>query len=831
MPYRSRIFEVTASRFSSCPTCFTKIIRSPLQGILLTALLGPSLSQAQPAMVQAGDIDWIPYEELNEAQRELVDNACCGLYVEPALQAPDAAQGSTVVEGLGMQGDESGIWTIDSRLEVLQEGLNIQANEGRYDQNAALFTMQGDIRIRQPGLLLTGARARFDDRRQLSEIAQASYLLHESAVRGWADNIVYSGLDDIIHIDDGRLTRCEPGDESWLLAGEDIELNRITGRGTARDVTLRIKDVPVLYLPWISFPINDERQTGFLYPVLGSTSDGGFDIATPYYLNLAPNYDMTLTPRVQTERGVMLGVEGRYLGRNHEQRLELQYLPDDKLYDPATLDLPDTDSPPAAERWLVDYDLNARLARRWTGRVNYSSVSDIDYFQDFGDNGFISTTQSYLRRDARLRYRGDNWSFIAMAQDLQLIDPTVERRSEPYRIMPGFRLDGEFYEDWGLEYGVETEYTVFDRDLDPMNFNQAEIDNGILVTGSRLAVTPQLSLPWSNSYSFITPTLKYRYASWQLDDAGAGKPESPARGVFTGSLDSGLIFEREVNRGGQGLLQTLEPRLYYLYTQYEDQSDIPRFDTAEMTFSFSRLFRDDRFVGKDRVGDANQLTLALTSRLYDADGREKLRASVGQIRYFSDRRVTLSGPPAPEDLVSRSHLAGEFSIKLNDNWRAGVYIEWDSHDSEVAVGNFQFQYQSDINRILNFGYRFREVSGQAVVHGIQRRIDQTDISGIWPLSDNWGLIGRWNYDLANERNLETIAGVEYNNCCWTVRVLAREWIDNDALYHGIEDENAGIFLQFELKGLGSVLGGNVSGILNSGISGYREREYVQGNIQ
>src|SRR5690606_20847107 len=245
---------------------------------------------------------------------------------------------------------------------------------------------------------------------------------------------------------------------------------------------------------------------------------------------------------------------------------------------------------------------------------------------------------------------------------------------------------------------------------------------------------------------------------------------------------------------------------------------------SAMTFSFDQLFREDRFSGQDRVGDANQLTLGLSTRFLDAAGRERAAASVGQIRYFEDRRVTLGDLPGEAERRGTSAVAGEFSYSFSDNWRAFSYLEWNGSDNTLEVGSFQFRYQSDINRIFNFSYRYRDVPDRISPTGFDRRIDQTDFSGIWPVTDNWSVIGRWNYDHANGRNLETIAGLEYNNCCWNMRLIARRWIDNNALIFGDEEDNTGIFVQFELKGFGSVLGGNVSGILNNGITGYRERE-------
>lgn len=806
----------------------------PLPHAIRILLLAPLLcasAQAQQAAPEASDIDWVPWDALSPEQQAASTDNCCGMYIEPPLPQLDEAAGSTVIDADGMEGALEGEVRITDGLRVLQQDLSIEAGQGSYEHAQQRMTLQDDIRIRQPGVLLTGSSATVDQRAGRSELQDASYLLHESAIRGTANVIVYTDADGIITIDNGVFTRCEPGDNSWVIEGREIELNRNTGRGVARDLTLRVRDVPVLYLPRLTFPISDARATGFLAPLIGNTRDGGFDLAAPYYLNLAPNYDMTLTPRVQTERGVMLGMEGRYLGRRHEQQVNLNFLPDDRLYDSALAGNRASDSPPVPDRWLLDYEARGRLARGWSAVVDYSAVSDDEYFQDLGSNGLINTSRSFLQRVARLRYNGDVWDFSAVTQGFQIIDPTVPALAEPYRKLPALNLRGLYSRNLGgnfdLDYGVESEYVYFERDLNVARFSQAQIDGGALVTGSRLAMTPQLGLSWANSYAYANPTLKYKYASWNLERQALGGPSSPSRGIASGSVDTGLVFERNIELLGMDLRQTLEPRAYYLYNEYEDQSDIPLFDSSLLTLSYSQLFRDDRFSGKDRVGDANQLTLAVSSRLYDDAGRELARASVGQIRYFEDRRVTLFNAADPQLDDSSSALVGDISVNLGNHWRAGSYLEWNTATNELDVANFQFQFQSDINRILNLGYRLREMPGPAMVNGVKRRIDQTDISGIWPLNDQWGLIARWNHDLANNRNLETIAGLEYSNCCWTMRLLARQWIDNNALFAGIDEDNRGVFVQFELKGLGSLLGSNVTGILNNGIRGYRERDYVQ----
>ncbi len=799
---------------------------------LAASCAGSCVIFAQPSLLQeASAIDWVRMEDLSVEQRALLKDElsanCCGLYLQPELPAIEGEPGSANVSADSIEGESGKQLSLEGDIEILQNDMSLQADSGIYDSESGNAELQGNIRVRQPGMLLVGSNASVENEGAVTNISNASYVLHEDNIRGSAEVIVYTDADGIITIDNGLFTRCEPGDNSWVVEARNIVLNQTTGRGVAKNVKMRVGNVPVIYLPRLTFPINDERASGFLAPTFGSTRDGGLDASAPYYLNLAPNYDATLTPRIMTDRGIVLGMEGRYRGRRSTNLVQMNYLPGDNLYDDAELLLPDPDSPPVADRWLLNVDHSSRLSRNWAAQVDYLAVSDDEYFQDLGNTGLSTTVQSYLSRTGTVRYRNNDWRFRAQALSFQTIDPTIPENRQPYQRLPRLNLDGDFSNQLGFEYGLRSEYVHFDRNLDVDNLSAGQIASGVLVTGQRLTIEPQVSYPWSNPGAFITPGAKYSYASYQLDDPGGVFNEDQSRGIFSASLDSGLIFERELDFASDTMLQTLEPRLFYLYNEYEDQSDIPVFDSSNMTFSFNQLFRDDRFSGKDRIGDANQLTMALSSRILNSRGQEKASASIGQIFYFDDRRVTLDDRPGEEERTSSSAIASEMTWKFNANWRINTYLEWNTAEDNLEVGNFQFRYQSDINHILNLSYRYRDVSNPITAAGIDRRIKQTDISAVWPIRENWGLIARWNYDLANKRKLESIAGLEYNNCCYSVRVIARQWIDNDSLLFGNTDDNTGIFLQFELKGFGSVLGGNVSGILNNGISGYRERDYVQ----
>jgi len=800
--------------------------RKPLSKALVLAsslCAGPAVLAQAASVRQAADMDWVKLNDLSAAQKALIPEACCGLYVEPpAPQAPGNPDNVNIDSDKTTTSPE-GLTETSGKLFIQLGASRLTADRSTYDEKTQLLTASSNIVLRQQGMLLTGQSLTSDGSTKISQLISASYLLHSTSVRGHADKLVYKQVGGILTVNNGVFTRCEPGDNAWEISAELIVLDRERGIGTARDLTLRVHDVPVLYLPWVRFPIDDERATGFLAPVLGSRRNGGFDVAAPFYINLAPNYDLTLTPRLQTNRGAMLGTEARYLGANFSQQLDLEYLSGDQLYNASTVYLPGSTSPPKPDRWSSKYIFGANLGDGWSAGINYRAVSDLDFFRDFGRDGLSSTTQSYLNRVASVNYRDRHWTFSAATENVQLLDPTVSAQHEPYSTLPRVKLDGYYWLPSGLQFGVSSEYTVFDRHFDRSGFSATDIANGALVTGSRLAVTPELTLPLTSSFAFFIPTLKYKYAQWALDDQAVGKSSSPSRGIASANIDTGLVFERDTTIGGTSYRQTLEPRLYYLYNQYKNQSDIPLFDTSELTFSFNQLFRDDRFSGKDRVGDANQLTYALTTRLFNVQGQEKAALSLGRIQSFVDPLVTLLGIPGVTVPPRKSALSGEMSYQLAEHWRTGSYLELNTASHEVDVGNLQLQYQRDDNHLINLAWRYRSMPVPIFVNGLDRRIKQSDVSAVWPVAANWNLVGRWNYDYSNNRTLEDIGGIEYSNCCWRARLVARSWIDSHTFVLGLQDKNKGVFVQFELKGLGSILGGTVNGILNNGISGFQDR--------
>jgi len=323
------------------------------------------------------------------------------------------------------------------------------------------------------------------------------------------------------------------------------------------------------------------------------------------------------------------------------------------------------------------------------------------------------------------------------------------------------------------------------------------------VTGIRYDLKPAISFPMRTASTFLVPKATLQYTGYNLDGQPAGLDDNPGRVLPILSADAGMFFERNLEFAGQDFVQTLEPRLYYLYVPFDNQNDIPDFDTGLRTFSFAQLFRENRFSGADRVGDANQLTMALSSRLLTSSGEEWLRASAGQIIYFRDRDVQLT-PTTAKQTDTASDFVAELSAKVWDDWRVSAGVQWDIDDSRTDKKIVRMRYQPNPQRVINLEYRF-----------VRETVEQTDASFRWPINHNWGVVGRWNYSLPEDRTLEVFGGVEYDSCCWATRAVVRRFLSNTD-----GDFDNAIFLQFELKGLAGV-GESAAAFLRKSIPGYR----------
>lgn len=640
---------------------------------------------------------------------------------------------------------------------------------------------------------LRGQRAEVDLNAQTGRFEDVEYYLPERNAQGSAEEIRLDRGKRRSRLGDATYSTCPRGRETWELRARKMTLNDATHRGTARDITLALWGVPVFYFPYLSFPIIDERQSGFLFPRQGFSSTTGFDLAIPYYWNIAPDRDMTITPRFIAERGVLLGMEYRFLSPKDQGRIGFEYLPDDRRYgkDRGSFNVTDRAAP---------------LPNLYTD-LRYEYVSDDDYLRDLSSSlDFL--TPNYLERHLDARYHGEGWRALARVQGFQILNPALfSLTGNPYQRLPQLLFDG----DWppgpgGLRYRMRGEL---------VNFQQSDA-----VTGTRLDLWPTVGWALEQPWGYLKPQAGFRYTGYRLDNTAPGADEAPSRTAPIASLDGGLIFEKALRADWLGVAsgtQTLEPRLFYLYVPYRDQNDIPIFDSSLMDRDHDWLFRQNRFTGADRLGDANQLTVALTTRAIDgASGRERMRASIGQIQYFEDRLVNLD-PVEPPDTSGNSGLIAQGQLNLSSRWsvQGGVQLEPDNND--LLRTALDLRYYANSRQLFNMSYLMdRDQPGL----DLGDQIESADVSLLWPLTAQWRIMGRWNQALNLGRNLETLAGLEYEDCCWAVRAVARQYRNSPV---DVESRTA-FYVELELKGL-SRLGTGLDTLLQNSILGYQTHGY------
>ena len=576
----------------------------------------------------------------------------------------------------------------------------------------------------------------------------------------------------IATLTDADWTTCPPEDEAWVLAASEIRLNPNNRQGTARHASLWFQGVPLLYVPWFRFPLGDERLTGFLAPRIGSSSDSGTEIAVPWYWNIAPNYDATLTPRSLSRRGVQLQTETRWLGPLGFWQLDLHHLPDDEVF--------------GDDRSLAQLQQHGRYDHGLRTDVDLAGVSDDEYFEDLG-NPLAIASRTHLQSRADLFWNSGYGRSRFRLQSFDTLDETIAPLNRPYRQLPQIthRWDGRWP---ALSADLDSELVRFDRDAGD--------------TATRFRLVPAIGRELETPGWFLRPRLAWDYTAYEIDRVSSTGDERIERSLPIFSLDSGLVFERP----GSDYRQTLEPRAFYVYIPDEEQDAIPVFDTSEFSFSFSQLFRERRFTGGDRVGDANRLSLALTSRLFDRElGSEVLRGSIGVIHHFDDRVVTLpGGTTETEDL---SDVVAEIAVRPNDYWRASATAQWDPDTERTERHDSRVAFRGRGGGIANLSYRFQ-----------RDQREQVDASFAWPVSPRWTLMARSNYSLLEERNIENLLGFEYEDCCWRFRTVAREFIDETDT--GVENDQA-IYFELVLKGLGGV-GDEAGSVFENAILGYRD---------
>jgi LPS-assembly protein len=707
----------------------------------------------------------------------------------------------------------NGLLTLKGHVVVRQGQRTIKANHVEYDRANNSLRTQGGIDYTDPLVHVTGSGGSYSPT-QGAQFQSATFSLVQRSARGAAQAMQLSprGLIRLQHV---TFTTCPVNDQSWILRAARISLDTKKRVGTGRNAQIDFKGVPILYLPWVSFPLGNVRKSGFLFPTVGNTSRGGAEVSVPYYFNIEPNIDFTLNTTEYSRRGPDIGGDFRYLTQDtpvgEPGELDWDYLPDDAVYHSSRsrVKLVNVSNLPDGLRLTLDGE----------------NVSDTQYFEDFSSGPEQSSTP-FLDRRAVLSYRDLHWNIQGMAEQYQTIDNTLLLENRPYTRMPDLTVSADY--GWGpgalLHYGFDSEVVDFRRSTG--------------VTGWRYDFYPSTSLNIEGPGYFIRPAVAYRTTGYRLSNALPGQPSSPSRSLPIASLDTGLQLERAAGSRGQRTV-TLEPRVMYLYVPYRNQSELPVFDTAVPDLDPVELYRTNRYVGTDRMGDANQVSTGVTTRLLNAvDGRQYLTATFGQEFYFTNPRVTLPGELPRTD--RRSDLVAQLALTAFEDWSADAGVQWDPQSSQTQRALVEVQYRPAPERVINLGYRFeRGIYEEAALANAQPgqgpvcgtpvtpscNVEQVETSAAWPIGRSWSIFARGVYSLSDHEALERFAGFEYRSCCWSLRLGARRYVGarptTSTARSGPQD--TGIWLQLELTGLASV-GSASDASLVEAIPGYTPTE-------
>lgn len=676
----------------------------------------------------------------------------------PSISDPDQLD----ISAQTIQAQQHGISLFEKNVLIEKNNFRLTTEKVSYDKNTSVLSIHLPAHIESEKLIFDVDSGEINNNRNSSAFKNVRFIVPSNHMQGNAPEIKQPDKNTTF-LSQVNFSSCEPGKEAWQFSASDLTLDHTDESGSAHHVVLRLGNVPVFYLPYISFPLGERRRSGILTPELSSSSRNGIEFMLPYYWNIAPNQDATITPHYLEERGLKLITNYRYLTASSNGELDLEIL--------------DNDRKTGEQRYLSKLVHKTSFNPSFSFNIDATSASDPHYLDDFGDSLELSSI-THLQQAAWFQYQQSGWRSKLLSQNFITMDDTITDSNKPYRRQPQLTINGtEAIGDSGITFSLDAEWVEFDhRDQNkPL--------------GTRADLYPKFSWPQQGSYWFFTPTIGHRFTRYDVTEAST-KLDIDDRSLPILQLDGGLFFER--NAGGH-FTQTLEPRLYYLNVPAEDQSNIPLFDSSEPDFSFAQLFRDNRFYGADRVADANQLTTALTTRVIDNDnGNERFSASIGQIHYFDDREVLLNGTGT--QTASRSDLAAEFIVRNQADWYRLSLLQ-DTETDDISKGSFLYHYQTDDRHIFNLGYRYRDSAVEA------NKIDQSDISFKFPISQHWSLLARWNYSLNEERDLENIAGFEYNDCCWAFRIIGRGHLTQDENNEDVFDR--AIIFTLVLKGFGS----------------------------
>lgn len=634
----------------------------------------------------------------------------------------------------------------------------------------------------------------------LGTSAEEPDALPTTEARGTAERLDFEG-ENKLRIIKGNYTTCKPADPGWYVKADELALDYDREVGEGKNGTIYFQDVPIFHSPWLSFSLNNARKSGFLTPTLGSSSSSGLTLSAPYYWNIAPNMDATISPRIYSKRGAQMATEFRYLDPNFTSNLRGEYLPSDKQAN-------------NEDRYAYSVRHQQNFGQGFSGTLNIAGVSDDDYFTDLSSRSVL-TSQRQLLRQGILSYGAPSgwWSATMVGQSYQTLNPdstTSQHIDKVYSLAPQVNLVARRPEFLGADLALTGQFTSFTHaDANSSDPSKRKDE------GRRMVAYPSIALPFVQPGWYVTPKAGVHVTNYSLDRNAPGSvgPNSLSRSMPIMSVDSGMTFERDTTWFGAAATQTLEPRLYYLYVPYKNQDLIPNFDSGVADFNFAQIFSENQFSGYDRISDANQLTAALTTRLIDpTSGAEAMRAMFGQRYYFKRQETTLPGTTPSQsqanDKWNRSDFLAAFSGRILPKTWLDSALQYNPSDQRMERSSIGARYQPEFGRVLNAAYRFgsKEAAGGTAFKNV-------DVAGQWPIWGGWSAVGRYNYSILDHKPVETVGGLEYSAGCWAIRVVGHQVATTTG------KTNTSFFVQLELNDFARI-GSNPVDLLRRNITGY-----------
>jgi LPS-assembly protein len=703
--------------------------------------------------------------------------AAPGIAQKPAATSGDE-EAPTTIDADVIEGVSDLEVTARGNAEIRRGDVSIFADRLRYNREFGRAEADGGVRMQSGADRFFGPSLQYNTHDDTGVLEQPGFLIErEQTSRGTAERLEFLGKHKY-RLTNASYTTCRPGQDDWRLEAAQMDLDYETEEGYARSPRLRFFGIPVLGAPIAGFPLTDRRRSGVLTPYYSQTTTRGLEVGLPYYWNIAPERDATITPVFMAKRGVQLKNEFRYLERRYGGELKLEYMPEDRLF--------------GEDRAGVSFQHTQRLGSGLSAHVDYNKVSDDRYFVDLASQ-VRQVSIGNLQQDGYVAYSG-TWgrapvSAQARVQRFQTLQDPLAPIVPPYHRVPQLNFNGAYTELGGiLDMAAPAEFVRFSHDS--------------MVEGARTSFNPVIAAPLLGAGWHVTPKLGLRNVNYNLTQAAPDQPLSPNVTIPWFSVDTGVVLERDWRFSGQSVTQTLEPRLFYVRVPYRDQDRIPIFDTTLADFNYAQLFTENRFVGGDRFGDANQATLAFTSRFLQANGQEVLRATIGQRYYFEDERVGLTPTSALRSNTDSDVLAS-LGGRLWGAWTFDTTTQYNRLEQRAERYTIATRYAPAAAKVLNLSYRY-----------IRETVRQIDVSAQWPVATGWYAVGRYNYSFLDDRPLEGLAGFEYNAGCWVFRAVVQR------VQAAAQVSTTGLFFQIEFNGLGRLGTDDPVELLRRSVPGY-----------